>query len=166
MQEYEFETERLKARLLGIKDKDFFISLYTDPLIMKYIAKPLCKEKALLMFDNALKNSSLSFVDAKQHIWLIILKSTNQLIGIQSFTYNTDENDSAEAGMIFCRNVQKKGFAVEAFKGFIDFGLSVMALNKVFTYCSRGNEAAIKVIVKTGFKKLDSQSELLGFSIS
>lgn len=148
MQEYEFETERLEIRLIKYEDKELFTNLYCDPKTMKKIASPFTEEQANRCFDKVIK---MKVADTpKQLMWVVILKDSDEKIGVQSLTFNVDV---AEVGIILSRSSHGKNIPEEAVLGLLRLGFEKLNLNAIYAKCSSTNFSTLRVIRKLGFKK-------------
>ncbi|MCC4833676.1 GNAT family N-acetyltransferase [Shewanella sp. 10N.7] len=149
---HEFETERLKMRLLQKEDKDFFVSLYTDPKIMRHIAEPFTTEKTISLFNSAIK-LNLKF-PLRQLLWVIVEKKTGDICGIQNLSMHYEDNLEAEAGLILSRSAQGKFYPEEALVGMVDYAFNILKLKTTFAYSSIQNRASKRVVLKAGFKEI------------
>ncbi|PMG76862.1 hypothetical protein BCU84_12490 [Shewanella sp. 10N.286.51.B7] len=160
---HNFETERLSIRLLEEKDIDLYVSLYTDPKIMRFIAEPLTKSKAKSSFFTAIKlNNEAPF---KQVIWAIVDKSSNEACGIQNLSMHYEDKRSAEAGLILARNAQGRFYPEEALIGMIEYGFTKLGLKTIFAYASVKNRASKRVVVKAGFTEFYTAADKLSFKV-
>ena len=159
-----FSSVRVEVRLLQEEDEADFVSLYMNTRVMRFITKPFSKDKALKSFKSSLKlNSETIF---KEYIWCIRDKSTNEFIGIQSLSNLNQHKGKADAGMILSPNYLGQRYSVESFKMMIDYGFDKLNLTTIYASCNSKNKAAIKGIINTGFKLIESNSENSKFMIT
>lgn len=160
---HSFETERLSIRLLEEKDIDLYVSLYTDPKIMRFIAEPFTEHKAKSSFFTAIKlNSETPF---KQVIWAIVDKNSNEVCGIQNLSMHYEDKRSAEAGLILARKAQGRFYPEEALIGMVDYGFSNLGLKTIFAYSSLTNRASKRVVLKAGFTELNLKQDKISFKV-
>ncbi|WP_299568694.1 GNAT family N-acetyltransferase [uncultured Shewanella sp.] len=156
MQKYEFETERLEIRLIKYEDKELFTNLYCDPKTMKKIASPFTEEQANKCFDKVMKMKGAGI--PKQLMWVVILKDSDEKIGIQSLTFNVDVDiNVAEVGIMLNRSSHGKSIPEEAVLGLLHLGFEKLNLNAIYAKCSSTNFSTLRVIRKLGFKKDTSE---------
>ncbi|MDO6613826.1 GNAT family protein [Shewanella sp. 1_MG-2023] len=146
---HEFETERLKMRLLQKEDKDFFVSLYTDPKIMRHIAEPFDFANAELTFERAMEFSTRDVF--KQKVWAIVDLMTDKIIGIQSLSKHPTDKNSAIAGLILEQGYHCKGFAKESLIWMVFHGLNNLLFKVIHASCSVENKSAIKLVLSSEF---------------
>ncbi|WP_285164568.1 GNAT family N-acetyltransferase [Shewanella goraebulensis] len=154
---HEFETERLSMRLLKAEDKEFFTGLYCDPKTMKLIAKPLTEEQSNVMFERSLTH--IEGANPKELIWVIRVKATQEIIGIQNLFIFGKSPEDADAGLILTRTAHGKGYPNEATAAVMDYGLKNLGIRTFHTNCSARNYAIQRVIRAMGFVESTESSD-------
>jgi ribosomal-protein-alanine N-acetyltransferase len=145
------ETERLLLRRVNNNDVNEIFVLRSDTEIMKYIPRPLVKNKEEALEHIATINTK---IDSNEGInWGITIKGNNTLIGIIGFYRIEIENYRAEIGYILHPNHSGKGIVSEAVKKLLEYGFNTMKLHSTIGVISPENYASAKVLEKNGFIK-------------
>ncbi|MEZ9237163.1 GNAT family N-acetyltransferase [Shewanella sp. 10N.286.52.A9] len=145
---HDFETERLKMRLLEVSDESLYISLYTDFKTMRCISSPFQIQKACSTFKTAINLNNAE--QNTQLIWCIREKPADKALGIQSLTI---KGDVAEVGIILSRAAHGRGVPEESVKGLIEYGFKVLNLSVIEANSHYQNYATLRIIRKLGFKE-------------
>ncbi|WP_394493846.1 GNAT family N-acetyltransferase [Shewanella sp. ENK2] len=160
---HSFETDRLIIRLLEEGDRDFFVSLYTDPKIMRHIGEPFSEEKANSSFKTAIKLNTE--IPIKQLLWVINDKSSRETCGIQNLSFHYEDKGKAEAGLILARKAQGRFYPEEALVGMVNYGFTQLGLSSIYAYSSVRNRASKRVVTKAGFHQFDETESKVSFKI-
>ncbi|OBT07177.1 hypothetical protein A9267_15075 [Shewanella sp. UCD-FRSSP16_17] len=160
---HSFETERLIIRLLEQGDRGFFVSLYTDPKIMRHIGEPFSDKKAHSSFKTAIKLNTETPI--KQLLWGIIDKSSKEICGIQNLSLHYEDKRVAEAGLILARKAQGRFYPEEALVGMVNYGFTQLGLSSIYAYSSVRNRASKRVVTKAGFHQFDETESKISFKI-
>jgi RimJ/RimL family protein N-acetyltransferase len=97
-------------------------------------------------FDDFLKH-----VVPKERTWAIVLRGTNELIGMTGLSPQSD-GGSAELGYYLGRRYWGRGFATEAGQALVRFAVDRMGCAKLTSRYHADNPASGKVLAKLGFK--------------
>jgi len=141
------ETERLYLREFIASDGLHFYDLNNDFEVIKYTGnKPF---KSLEEAMDFIKNYS----DYKRNgygRWSVCLKETHEFIGWCGLKYE-EENKENDLGYRFYKKHWGKVYATEAAKACVNYGFSVLKLNKLVGRASLENIGSIEVLKKCGF---------------
>ncbi len=145
---HQFETERLSMRLLDERDKAFYLSLYLNPTVMRYISAPYEKERLIKCFKSVLKQHSKQ---SGHFSWLITDKEKHSL-GIMGLNIDKQHVEQAEMGIMLAPEAFKRSVAYEAIGSLTEFGFSKMMLEKIYCYFSKDNQAVINLSHRLNYK--------------
>lgn len=141
-----FETERLLIKRLEIKDKSFFVELFSDPKIINPIPQPqLPEEQILKRFTDNLSITEKN-IGKQKCVFGIFEKGNTCLIGLALFLIN--ENNEQEIGYRFLVKYWGNGYATETTKGMINYYFNVLKVKKVTADVAINNLASAKVVSK------------------
>lgn len=84
----------------------------------------------------------------------VCLKENNLLIGGCGIRRETELSQVANLGWAIHPEFQKKGYATEAAKALIDFGLRQLKLSVIYAICDTRNAASFKVMEKLGMMRV------------
>ena len=143
------KTERLILREIINDDAKEIFEIFSDEDVAKYDWFELIKDT----------NTALKFIqhykeefDSKDEItWGIALKDSNELIGICCLGDFELDARRAEIGYDIKKSEWNKGYATEALKAVVQYGLCNMNLNRIEAFITPGNDASVKVLKKIGF---------------
>lgn len=146
----ELKGERIRLRRMDIMDGTAMYRCWSDVETARYLELPnLCGAK-----DAAGLIESLNKLAAEDEAirWGIELRETGALIG--SCGYNLWQLPGAFRGEIGCELASAywgRGYMDEALSLCIDYGFSVMELNRIEAYCDRDNRRALAFFERMGF---------------
>jgi RimJ/RimL family protein N-acetyltransferase len=141
------ETERLLLREFTLDDAQLLFDLNSDPEVIKYIHElaPTLESSQL-----ALQNIILPQYKLYGHgRWAAYLKDTNEFIGWCGLKY-VKEKDEIDLGYRFKKQFWNKGYATEAAKATVDYGMTVLKMNRIIAKAHIENIGSQKVIEKCG----------------
>ena len=146
-----FKTERLSARLPGIKDIAAITNHLSNPSISRTtltIPFPYSKSDAKHWIAKAKQERA----EKLAYTFLLELKSNNEVIGAIGL-HMAAQHDRAEAGYWIAEPYWNQGYATEALKGLLKFGFDELNLYKIFATHINHNLSSGKVMMKAGMKK-------------
>ena len=126
-------------------DLDLFISIYTDPEVMKNIGPAFSKDGTLQLFKNAtVKND--------KNLFYVIRNSQNKNpLGIIGLIRNQKHKLSLELGVMILKNYHCKGYAYKATNILMQHAFDHLNAQSIVVYCNRLNIAANKISKALGF---------------
>ena len=145
------ETERFVLRELKDSDLDEVFEMRSNPDLMKFIPRPICKlkEEALLHIHKIQKG----FAENDSVNWGISYKNNPKLIGIIGYVRMQPENYRGEIGYILNKPEHKKGVMREILKPLMHFGFMHLNLNSISAVVDPANQASIYLLQASGFTK-------------
>lgn len=146
------ETDRLIIREFV---EDDLLSLYkieSNSTIIEYM--PWNKLSTLSDCRRKLKAYISDYKKYKLNTWAIVLKETNDVIGITQLVY-TKKVKGVELGTKILPEYWSKGYASELSKAIIEYGLNELKIDEIIAATDINNAGAIKSLLKIGmtFKK-------------
>ena len=116
----DLETERLLLRRVNVGDINEIFALRSNPETMKYIPRPLAKNKEEALAHIAMIDGK---IDTNEGInWAITLKDNAKLIGIIGHYMIKPEHYRAEIGYMLLPEYHGKGIVSEAVKEVVKYG--------------------------------------------
>lgn len=145
-------TERLMLRRIAESDWENILLFRSDPEVMRYIPRPLAKDKSDVLAFLSQVNSQL---EANEQInWGIVVKDQpDVLMGMIGFFRPQKENARAEIGYMLGPQFQGKGFMNEALDVVEKYGFGVMKLHSIEAVIDPANERSEMLLVKNGYRK-------------
>ena len=164
----EIKTVRLLLRKLQASDCEVILFLRTDKDVTKFIERP--EHRKTKNISDALKliTELESYVERNTSIsWGITLKNEPSIIGTICLWNFTQNDKIAEVGYDLDPRHQNKGIMSEALKMIIEFGFSVLKLDKIEAFTHAENLPSTRLLDTHGFihnvnrKDLDNKSNII-----
>ena len=148
-----FETERLEVKSLSAQDREAVIDLLTDDQVKKFYMLPdfSSREEAVPHFERLRQLS----VGEDRLVAGIFLDGV--FIGIMNEVEIKDKR--IELGYALLPKFHNRGYCTEAFTGAIQY-LFDRGFEEVVAGAFEGNEASLRVMVKSGMQKQEYQDEI------
>ena len=147
------ETKNLILRRLEIKDyKEAYNSWYKDKEVAKYSLwdEHKSSEFTRKLFEIWYKE----YQNLDVYRWLIVLKETNEIIGIIDSQLNKFEDYGAfELGYSISKKHWNNNYMTETIKRVIKFFMEDVEANVVYAECMSDNKASERVMQKSGMTK-------------
>jgi ribosomal-protein-alanine N-acetyltransferase len=145
------QTPRLILRRFTDSDADaeLVFHLNSDPEVLKYLHEPL-----LTNTNHAreiIRTIILPQYGKNLGRWAVNTKSDNEFIGWCGLKYLAEE-DEIDLGYRFKRSSWGKGYATEAAKNTLDFGLNKLGLKSIVGRALIENTGSINVLQKAGME--------------
>lgn len=141
-----FDSPRLYFREFTEQDAEDLYQLNLDSEVVRYTGDP--------PFESV--ESALQFIQNYDHYkkhgfgrWAVITKENDAFIGWCGLKYN--EEDEIDIGFRFFQKEWGKGYATEASKATIEYGVSTLNMKHFVGRAAKENTASIKVLEKIGF---------------
>ncbi len=144
-------SDRLLLRQITPADVNEIFALRSNTDVMKYVARPLCKNLDEAM---ALINMIEQKLRTNEGInWAITIKGSNTLIGFIGHYRIKWEHYRSEIGYMVSPEFQGKGIISEAVKLIVDYGFNEMKMHSLEAVIDPDNIASARVLEKNGFIK-------------
>lgn len=140
-------TQRLRLRDVIRSDRGFVRELITDDNVRRFLGGPIPVARL-----EAAINAYFLAQDG-QMIWLVETKDTRQPLGLVSISDHTDGRDS-ELSYQFCVGSWGSGFATEAARRVLEYGLEDMQLDRLIAETQAANTASCRLLEKIGMKEV------------
>lgn len=155
------ETPRLILRPIQDSDLDTFLSLFSDPVVMRYF--PSTKDEAavrewMIRIKERLSEDGISF-------YSVVRKSDRIVVGYCGLILqqDVDGTDEVEVGYGLLKKFWGNGYATEAAAACIRYGFDVKGFNRIISLIRPENSGSVKVALRNGlhFEKNVIRWELL-----
>lgn len=143
-------TSRFQLRPLAHRDEDFYVSIYTDEALMRFVGQPMTPTSAADAFRAFLKSNARSDL-RRACCWMIERPGDDAAIGLLALI---PHSDAAEIGVMVSEAWQGRKVAQETI-GFLSgylFRHSDWA--RTFSRHIRANEAGAGVMRRLGFDEM------------
>lgn len=152
--EYILETKRLLFREFTPADATLIYELNSDPEVIKYTLDPIVNiEQA----ETILKEIIVPQYSLYNHgRWALHTKNNNEFIGWCGLKHQK-ETGEIDLGYRLKKSEWGKGYATEAAKATIDYGLKKLGLQCITGRALPGNDASVHVMEKCGMNPIGIQ---------
>lgn len=145
----EIETARLKLREIADEDTPRLHSVWTDPLVTRYLVldpfTDLSQTREMISLLKGLHPSGEGFR------WVLFLAVERETIGTCGFHNWNKEHARAEIGYEMDSRYWGKGLMSEAVRAVTDYGFTRMGLNRIEAFVSVGNRKSLSFLERNGF---------------
>lgn len=140
------KTERLLLRSINNQDVEITYLLRSNPIVGKYIIRPLCKDRveAKAHVDkviNLMKNN-------ESIVWIIEYEKPIGTICLWNFS---EDRKTAEVGYDLLPEYHSKGIMTEALKMILGFGFDTLGLKVIEAYTHKENNSSKRLLERQGF---------------
>jgi RimJ/RimL family protein N-acetyltransferase len=144
-------TERLLLRRWQDSDVSPYAAICADPEVMRYVASgevrtPEQSRAAILAFEEEWREKGFG-------LFAVERSSDAQLIGFTGLsmpTFLPEIMPAVEIGWRFARSSWGMGYATEAARAVLDFGLRHLRLPEIVSIYQVGNDASRRIVEKLG----------------
>ena len=144
------ETERLLLRQFSTEDAGFILQILNEPSFIQNIG-----DRGVRTLEDAraylLNGPIASYAKNGFGLWLVILKETNESIGMCGLI-KRDGLDDVDIGYALLPRFWSKGYAVEAAQAVKDYARGVVGLKRIVAITDPANESSVRVLEKIGLK--------------
>lgn len=140
------ETERLYLREFTVEDAKHFYLLNLDAAVIKYTGDASFKsiDEAKVFLQNYTHYQKYEYGR-----WAAIRKKDAVFLGWCGLKY-TEQKEEVDIGFRFFKKYWNKGYATEASKACIQYGLEKLEINEIVGRAMKNNIASTKVLEKIG----------------
>ena len=140
---------RIRLDTITADDQAFYISLYTDANVMRYI-RPVCSaHEALELFRE--RATSWQYGNAGWLGFTLKLVATEQRLGTIGLKVIDYKAKTAEVGFILHPDAQGCGYIAEALLQLKGYAIDKLKLQQWVACCAKGNAGSAKVLQRFGF---------------
>ncbi|MES2778812.1 MAG: GNAT family N-acetyltransferase [Bacteroidota bacterium] len=148
------QTDRLYFREFTLNDAALLYEMHQDPAITRYTGDPIPWD-SIERVETILRDGIIPQYQHQMGRWAVHLKSDNTFIGWCGLKEIDGEVD---LGYRFLQQFWGKGYATEAAKATLEYGLS-KGLKNIIGRASIHNHASISVLKKIGLMYLKNYKE-------
>lgn len=148
------ETPRLYLRRFTLADAPLIYKLNSKPEVLQYLHEHLVKDETHAA--EVLTNIILPQYERNLGRWATYLKDTDEFIGWCGLKYRP-EIDETDLGYRFLPQHWGKGYATEAAKHTVEYGLNILGLQTITGRAHVENAASLKVLQKIGMTYLKDE---------
>lgn len=147
-----FDTDRLHVRPITEQDRALYCRLYTDPLVMRFIAAALSMEVAQRSFGVALRQQS-----RHPQRWILQERSSGNDVGMVALV---GEADGPEIGVMVVAERHGLGYGYESMAGLADHAFARGTLTSITARQSVvDNPTVVRMMLALGFSPLPCTPE-------
>lgn len=140
------ETPRLRLRPFTPADLDALHRLDSDPTVMRYVIPPRSQAETEEYLQKILRQYDEDHGPIR---WKIEARETGDFMGVIGIFRLEDDTDW-EIGYRFFENLWGKGYATEALRVVVDYGLRERNLPRLVAVANPENRASYRVMEKVG----------------
>jgi RimJ/RimL family protein N-acetyltransferase len=156
------ETPRLLLRPLDLSDAEALFEMNKNPNVHKYLW-----QKPEVVIDESIKVIEYvqrQYAENKIGRFATILKETGEFIGWTGIKFVNDHVENGNTNFYdygYRLNVKfwNKGYATEASKAWLDFGIFQMNIKEMNAYTHSENGASNHVLKRVGFNFMEDYSD-------
>ena len=153
----EVETDRLRLRTWRNGDVEAIHALMQDPEVTRELSHCHLDQHATL--QRLAERSNKSIQENGYGYFLCELKETGEAIGVVALNYTTRMNGPHfpcyTVSWVLGRRYWKQGYATEAARALIGYGLEQCHMPEIFAFTDIDNVASIQVMERIGMQFLD-----------
>lgn len=94
-------------------------------------------------------------------IWLMVHREERTLVGDLGFKGRPDDEGTVEIGYSVLGAYRRRGFAWEAVRALVDWGLAQQEVRRIVAECRVDNGPSIRVLEKAGLRQAQAEGSLL-----
>ncbi len=139
---------------------------YSDIALMglkKGISWP--DEEVLETLPKIINNLSKVETPSGFESWMIIKKTTSEIIGDAGFKGFNFENDTIDIGYGIIEEERRKGYAEEAVRALINWSMTNGMVKEITATCHLENINSINLLKKSSFHLLKTENEMMYWSL-
>ncbi len=159
---YVFESENLGFKPMAKEDREDFIGMNEDPIVMKYFPALMTREESCDFFQKIGDR-----MEAQGYgLYGVYLKEEGSFIGFIGFNpigFSIDDYDlegKIEIGWRLLSPYHGKGYGREGARRVLEYGFKDLNFKRVYSFTARGNLASEGLMKSCGLEKLGSLSIL------
>lgn len=150
-----FASDRLRVRTLQPDDRDFYLQLFGDAEVVRYIRQPLTIDTIDAFLSEHLQQNQKLFPQGR-----FIVESKITPIAIGTFVIiPIDGHEDFQIGYAFIPETWGKGLATELVQAGLHYAIQQCKLCKVYALTEVPNTSSQRVLVKTGFRYVNTREK-------
>ena len=146
-----FITERMKFRMLNLKDSEVIYRQFSDPDMCRYFSEPPCDMEEAKGIIEHYQNP-----EGKDHFrYGMFDKNTDAFIGTFGYHYWDNELKQVEIGYDIWKDYWRRGYISEALPILINICFEYLGVDCVYILTHPQNTASMASVRKFGFKECE-----------
>ena len=147
----DFDTPRLRLRLLQPGDEALYRALYTDPAVMTHVGTPLSADAAGRAFAAACRRNEDP--DGVERRWAVLDRATGAAVGLVAMLRDRLDPANAELGVMLLTAAHGRGLARELNDAVVAQALMPggWGLDRLWARHAAGHAAAARALAASGF---------------
>ncbi len=147
---FELVTERLRLRPLRESDVVYLMKIFSDPIAMQYYPSTKSEQEA----EEWIEWNHNNYDAFNVGLCAVELRDTCTFIGQCGIVpQKVDGTITMEIGYLFIREHWGKGYATEAAKACLNYGIEKCKFPKMISLIDPANESSIAVAIRIGMQK-------------
>jgi RimJ/RimL family protein N-acetyltransferase len=144
-------TPRLMLRPRQVSDANAFDLLFADPEVMRYVGDGSPYSRTPKQHLQALERDTKTQAERGFSLFTVLRRTDEQVLGFTGLT-PWPESDEIEVGWRLGREFWGQGYATEAARAALGYGLSMCGLNRVISVGQVDNVASLHIMATIGLK--------------
>lgn len=147
--QHELRTERLLLRRWRDNDRAPFAALNADLRVMEYMPAPHTRAES----DELISSIERGFGRCGYGLWAVELRATAEFVGftgLQVVPFEASFTPAVEVGWRLARSAWGQGYATEAGRAAVAFGLQRAGLGEIVSFTSAANDRSRAVMERIG----------------
>ena len=153
MSKHAIKTARLLLRRWRAEDIDPFAAICSDPEVMRYIGCGSTRTRD--QSATAIRSFETAWEKKGYGLFAVELRGSNQLIGFTGLaepSFLPEVMPAVELGWRFARQSWGNGYATEAARAALDFGLVTLRIPEIVSIYQAENRASGRIVEKLGMR--------------
>ena len=151
-------------RLLLEEDRDTFVMLHTDDVVMNYNGGALSAAKADAKFNSCLKLNSQPTLTFKT--WIVLNKKTKEKVGVCMLFVNKEfTSPHPEAGIILNKKAQGNKYSIEILLALISFTFNEIKQCKLLCKFLKKSKASKALVDNIGFSYIQKKETASTYTV-
>lgn len=156
-----FDFSGLIVKPLCSFDKDFFLGLYTDKEVTRFMGGPMLRDKAISFFKSCLQSNKK--IASIHRTWSITKTEDNLMVGVCGFIPRTNVSRTADIGIVLSKNCHGRRIASSTLSHLMEYAFKSMNLDEITGYSIPEHTVSKKLMIGLGFSYRQAKdSEPLG----
>ena len=144
------ETERLRIREITVEDVPRLYELYRYESVTRYMEPLFPEMEKEIEYTKAYIENVYKFYG--YGMWVIVQKKSGAVIGRVGLEHK-EGFDGLELGFMLGTAYQHCGYAYEACRAVLEYGMEYLCVARFYAFINEGNIASIRLCERLGFMK-------------
>ena len=153
-----FHTNRFLARELSERDRKLYCDLFTDPVVMRHVGRPLTPLRAAISFGSSLRLTRRS---GSLLYFAVAERKAAESVGIGSIQRIDRAARRAEVGLILRPRLRGRGFGREILAGLVAHAFAALPVDLIGARYSAAHPAVETMLDAVGFARREAVAAAL-----